>query len=142
LLQTLQALPPQGTLQESVIILLLMKIENIEHARFRALAQLIIDKDSGVKAFEEYMKIAFPYMEASKREERNKHIELLKREMGFFKHGIGVRALPQPKVRSRVKTQVSRRQEPRSTKDMDALYSRMGAMMDPYGKRKAHRPTY
>lgn len=36
--------------------------EDVEQARFRAIAQLIYDKEKGAEAFEDYMKIAFPYL--------------------------------------------------------------------------------
>lgn len=65
--QTLQAPPPKGSLQEWALIFLLDRIEDIEHARFRALAQIIIDKEVGVEAFEDYMRIAFPSMQQRKK---------------------------------------------------------------------------
>lgn len=45
---------------------LLDRIEDREHAQFRALAQILIDKDKGIEAFEDYMRIAFPSMESRK----------------------------------------------------------------------------
>ena len=49
------------------MIFLLDRIEDIEHARFRALAQIVIDKEVGVEAFEDYMRIAFPSMQQRKK---------------------------------------------------------------------------
>ena len=66
LLRTLQAPPRPGSLREWMLILLLDRLEDIEHARFRALAQIIVDKEAGVEAFEDYMKIAFPFLEGRK----------------------------------------------------------------------------
>jgi len=60
LLRTLQAPPPKGSLQEWCLIYLLERLEDIEHAKFRALAQLSVDKEEGAKAFEDYLQIAFP----------------------------------------------------------------------------------
>lgn len=77
MLRTLQAPPPLGSLQEWVLITLVDKAETIDLAKFRALAQLIVDKDKGIEAFEEYMKIAFPGFESRKnREKENIHKEL------------------------------------------------------------------
>ena len=50
-----------------MLILLLDRLEDIEHAKFRALAQIQVDKEAGVEAFEEYMKIAFPSLEGRKK---------------------------------------------------------------------------
>ena len=66
-MQTLQAPPPKGSLQEWALIFLLDRMEDIEHARFRALAQILIDKEKGAAAFEDYMRIAFPSMQGRKK---------------------------------------------------------------------------
>lgn len=46
---------------------MLDRIEDREHAQFRAIAQILIDKESGVEAFEDYMRIAFPSMQQRKK---------------------------------------------------------------------------
>jgi hypothetical protein len=126
LLKTLRAPPQQGTLRESVLTLMMMKLEAIEHARFRALAQITIDKDKGVEAFEEYMKIAFPYLEASKRQERKGHIEKLQKEVSLGP--MAVRALPgPPRMRSRVsEAKAASRTTPRSAAEEQRLYKKIG----------------
>lgn len=103
-------------------MVLLMKLENIEHARTRALAQILIDQEAGSKAFEEYMKIAFPYMEASKSRDK---AEVMKAMNEFIKAGpIGVRPLPMPKMRSKLKTRVVNRGVNRET--ANKLYEKIG----------------
>lgn len=72
MLRTLQAPPRPGSLQEWLLILLLDRLEDIEHARFRALAQIVLvsgaeKQDAGIEAFEDYMKIAFPSLEGRKK---------------------------------------------------------------------------
>lgn len=124
MLDTLRAPPQQGTLRESVLILLKMKLEAIEHARFRALAQIVVDKEKGVEAFEEYMKIAFPYLEATKKQERKSHIERLMKEVG--KGAMAVRAMPTPQLRSRVSAARMARSKPQSTAEEQQLYRRIG----------------
>ena len=124
MLQTLQAPPPMGSLQESVLILLLMKQESIEHARFRALAQITIDKEKGIEAFDEYMKVAFPYMEATKRRERAQYMELMSREI---KRGpLGVTPIQMPTVRSKLKTRVVKKKEAATKREADSLYRKLG----------------
>lgn len=77
MLQTLQAPPKVGSLREWVLILLLHKLEDIEHARLRAVVQVLVDRKQGVEAFEDYMKIAFPYLEGRKRREKEDAKKLL-----------------------------------------------------------------
>jgi transcription termination factor NusB len=74
LLRTLQAPPPTGSLQEWALIFYLDRLDDIEHMKFRALATLQLDKDAGGKAFEEYMRCAFPSL-ARKKEEEKKNIQ-------------------------------------------------------------------
>jgi len=99
----MQAPPPKGSLREWVLILLVGKLEDIEHARFRALAQLIIDKETGVKAFEEYMDIAFPSLAARKKKQHEEVLEILHKEVG--KTALKVTPLATPKMRSRMQQQ-------------------------------------
>lgn len=75
LLRTLQAPPPRGSLQEWALIFLLDRLEDIEHARFRALAQLLIDKKEGAKAFEDYISVAFP-SQAIRNKKKNDDIKV------------------------------------------------------------------
>jgi hypothetical protein len=103
----------------------MMKLETIEHARFRALAQITIDKEKGVEAFEEYMKIAFPYLEATKKRERKHHIEKLQQEVS--RGALVVQAVDNPLMRSRIATarQVARA-TPQSKVEEKQLYRKIG----------------
>lgn len=78
LLRTLQAPPPRGSLQEWALIFLLDRLEDIDHARFRALAQLTIDKKEGIKAFEDYMNIAFPSLAIRKKQKEEEAKAVMK----------------------------------------------------------------
>lgn len=122
LLQTLKEPPKKGTLRESMLILLMAQLETIEHARFRALAQLIVDSGKGIEAFEEYMKIAFPYLEATKKRDRQKFIDMLQEEVK--KGALVVRPQPQPQARSRLKQRVVA-VDPRARERMDKVYKKI-----------------
>lgn len=124
LLRTIGAPPEVGTLRESVLTLLVMKLETIEHARFRALAQITLEKEKGVEAFEEYMKIAFPYLEATKKHERRSHIEKLQSEI--HRGPIAVRALATPQLKSRMSASKASRIRPQSREEEQRLYKRIG----------------
>jgi len=100
MLRTLRAPPPEGSLRESVLLLALMQEEIIEHARFRAAAQLQLDEEGGMKAFEDYMKLAFPYLESSRKAEFASAYRMLEEEVR--RGPVGVRALLPSRLTSRV----------------------------------------
>jgi hypothetical protein len=104
--------------------LLLMKQEAIEHARFRALSQIVIDKDKGIEAFEEYMKTAFPYLEATKKKDRKESIDKLLAEIG--KGAIAIRPIATPTMRSRISEAKQKRIAPQSKEEEQKLYKRIG----------------
>lgn len=60
------------------MILVLDRLEDTEHARFRALSQLIVDKEEGIKAFEDYIKVAFPSHASRKKEEASEAAKALR----------------------------------------------------------------
>lgn len=101
-----------------------MKLENIEHAKFRALAQITIDKDQGLEAFEDYMKIAFPYLESVKQREKADHIKALE---GWVKKGpLKVTPLLAPKLQSRMKHKVVEAEKKWDPNASNRLYKKLG----------------
>jgi hypothetical protein len=106
------------------MLMLLAQIETIEHARFRAMAQITLDNEKGVEAFEEYMKLAFPYLDGVKKRDRNKFVEQLKQETS--RGPIRVRAASPPKKgKSRLKEKMVAH-DAKARKDLDALYGKLG----------------
>ena len=82
------------------------RLEDIEHARFRALAQLLIDKDEGAKAFEQYMKIAFPSLEQRKKQQDDGLKKLLH---DWTKSGpLKVTPVAEPRAASKMKQRAVR----------------------------------
>lgn len=79
-------------------------MENIEHAKFRAQAQIFMDQEQGVEAFEEYMKIAFPYLESVKQREKADHIKALEDWVG--RGPMKITPMLAPKMQSRMKHKV------------------------------------
>lgn len=110
-----------------------MMLESTEHARFRALAQVMIDKEKGVEAFDEYMKVAFPYLESVKRRDREVYIKELQQWVKENKTGIKVTPLTQPKATSRLKTRWNQAQLPPRTPRMQqqgqTLTKKIGALI-------------
>jgi len=124
LLQTLRAPPKVGSLLESVLILLLMKQENIEHARFRALAQIMINQEKGVEAFEEYMKMAFPYLEATKRKQSEGVAKMIDAEIRRGAFAITPQA--QTPIKSKMHSKAATRKVGLTRDQADSLYGKMG----------------
>ena len=114
-------------------MLYVLKKEQVEHARLRALAQAIISKDKGKEVFDEYMKVAFPWLETQKKRERIDHVRILKDEVK--KGALGIKPLWQDSpMRSRLKTKVVERSEklvePKKTRaEMDKLYAKLGKVI-------------
>jgi len=124
LFQTLRKPPPRGSVRESVLRLLVMHKEEAEHAKFRALAQLLIDKEAGAKAFEEYFDIAFPHIKKELQEQDMSLAKLLQNEVsrgGLAVHKVG----STKRVRSRLKVKYNKR----SAALADKVMTKVGAGM-------------
>ncbi len=80
LLATLRRPPRAGSLQEKVLSEYVLLREQAEHARFRALAQAIIDKEKAVETFEEYMAVAFPWVSRAKERRTSIAKQIMDRE--------------------------------------------------------------
>jgi hypothetical protein len=107
LLKTMRAPPRVGSLQEWVIILTMYRLEDVEHARFRALAQLIVSKEKGIEAFEDYMRLAFPALESRKKEKADDAKKALHAWVGSGP--LKVTPLAMPTAHSRLKQRVAAR---------------------------------
>jgi len=114
-------------------MLYVLKREQVEHARLRALAQAIIAKDKGKEVFDEYMKVAFPWLETQKERDKEDHVRILMDEVK--KGSLGVRPLWQEqRMRSRLKTRVVERDDrprPRTREELNKLYEGLGGKVVP-----------
>jgi 2-oxo-4-hydroxy-4-carboxy--5-ureidoimidazoline (OHCU) decarboxylase len=100
-----------------------MRLETIEHARFRALAQIYVDKEKGIEAFEEYVKIAFPYMTAVKDRSKEAAHNALKSWVGSGQ--IMVRAMPESKGKSKMRAKLTKTTT-QTREQAESLYKKMG----------------
>lgn len=57
--------------------MLLDRLEDIEHARYLALVQVIINQEEGVKAFNGYMDLAFPSLALRKKQQEDETKKVL-----------------------------------------------------------------
>jgi hypothetical protein len=105
-----------------------LKRDEMEHARLRALATAIINKEKAVEAFDDYMKAAFPWLETQKHRDRQDSIKLLNEEIKRNAGGFSIKPLwaEKNKIRSRLKTKVVEGSIPRSKKEMDSIYNKLG----------------
>jgi len=106
LFASLQKPPPRGSLQEWVLILYLDRVEAIEHAKFRALIQVMLlsgaeDQSAGTEAFDEYMKQAFPNLETKKGKKQEAMMKVLKEWVGLG--ALSVTPMPQLSVKGKSK---------------------------------------
>jgi hypothetical protein len=120
--------PEPGSLRESVMMLYVLKKEQVEHARLRALAQAVINRDKGKEVFEEYMAVAFPWLETQKKRATADHVRILMDEVK--KGGLGIKPLWQQQMKSRMKVNtVERQQQPARGKtraELNDLYEKLG----------------
>jgi predicted aldo/keto reductase-like oxidoreductase len=120
--------PERGSLRESILMLYVLKKEQVEHARLRALAQAIINKDKAQAVFEEYMKLAFPWIETAKKRETKEHTELLLNEIK--RGGLVIKPLWQAtRMKSRLRTKIIERSTPKTKEEMNRLYDKLGKVI-------------
>lgn len=89
-----------------MLILYLDRVEDVEHAKFRALAQILLtanaeDQQPGVDAFDEYLSKAFPGSEGKKNRRHTEMMAALKEWAGLGP--IGVTAMPAASTRGKSK---------------------------------------
>lgn len=122
-------MPPKGSLQESVLVLYVLKKEQIEHARLRALAQAMTVKEKAKEAFEDYMKVAFPWLETQKKREYDAARAVLMKEIASGQV-LGVKPLwmkSSSSVRSRLVKKVEASSADRAR--LDRLYGERGRVV-------------
>ena len=103
---------------------MLMK-ERIDHAKIRAIVQGMIDKEKGVEVFEDYMKVAFPWIAVASRREKDAYIKVLQEEIKRTHGALQITAThaPPSKVRSRLKEKAAASAP--STRNTEGIYGWM-----------------
>lgn len=100
-----------------------MRQETIEHAKFRAQMQTQLDSEKGVEAFEEYMTAAFPYLEATKRREKDDFIDKLNEEAKLGP--MLIKPLGQPSFKSKLK-QRAKGNQAKARAGANEMYKKLG----------------
>lgn len=88
------------------------RVEAIEHAKFRALAQILLlqgaeDQGPGLEAFDDYMKQAFPNAETRKQKKHEMMLEALKEWVGLGALGVTPMAMPTTRGKSKMVSRIS-----------------------------------
>jgi len=124
MLSTLNEPPEPGSLQESALILFVLQEDLREFTRLKLLIQAVVDKEEGLKAFNDFTGEAFPYIEATRKKDKQQHIETLMKEL---KRGVlAVKPIQEEKMRSRLKSRLIERSEVRSAKEQSKFYEKLG----------------
>lgn len=113
LLATLREPPEPGSLRESVLLLLIIQKDRIEHAATKLLTQSQVNAEAAPKAFEEYVKIRYPYLETAKKREKEATVNTLLSEIR--KGPLVISPMGTPAMRSRMQSKVQDRQEDSAT---------------------------
>lgn len=108
----------------------MLKKEQIEHARLRALAQAIVSKEKGKEVFDDYMKTAFPWLEKQKKRDHGDIIQALNSEVARGK--LGIKPLWQAKTQGRHKTRTVEKAAPSSPEERErrgTFYTKLGKLI-------------
>lgn len=97
----------------------MLKQEEIELAKTRAMVQSIIKKDAGPDAWKDYYQVVYPWIETAQKQEKEQWIARLNEEV---KQGpLAVIARHDAPFRSRLKARTIPREEVSDVRDPEAL---------------------
>jgi len=127
LLATLREPPPRGSLQSYVLQALLIRKDQIEYMRTRAVVQALVNKDEAQKALDAYRDAQMPYLQGVQKNDRQQHIKRLMDEVA--KGAISVTPIMPKQVRSRLKTRVVQRTTEEQLAQSRRLSKQMGGLL-------------
>lgn len=108
LFSTLSRPPEPGSLREVALIYFLQLRDSIEHARLRTVVQTILDPSKSKETFDDYIRLAFPYMETVKKRESEEALQILKEEVAAGP--LEIREIPLTRKRSQERTQAPKKE--------------------------------
>lgn len=113
-----------GSLRESILLMLIIQKDRIEHAASRMLTQSQVNPEAGPKAYDEYVKIRYPYLETAKKREHEDTIKQLHAAVG--KGPIVIQPLGDPSVKSRMYKKIERAEHEQAAEVSSRLMSKIG----------------
>jgi hypothetical protein len=99
--------------------MLIIKKDQIEHGATKVLAQAQVNPEAGAKAFEEYVKLRYPYLETVKKREKDDAVSKLLAEVN--KGPIRIKPMGDTSVKSRLYKKI----EKPTVEDGKAITSRL-----------------
>lgn len=102
MLATLRKPPPRGSAQAYVLQALLIKEDQIEYQRTRAIVQAITNKDAAEEALKSYRDAQMPYLARIQKNDRADHIKRLMSEVA--RGPMAITPVMQKQVKSKLKT--------------------------------------
>lgn len=115
-----------------MLLLYVLKREEIEYTRDLALAQIQISKDKGVEVFNEYRKAMFPWVDTAQKREETNHKKILEQIVKAGPLSIKPLQMGGGKMRSRLVQRKEVREQPTSEeqlKQQNELYKKLGSMI-------------
>lgn len=125
MLATLREPPPRGSVQSYVLQALIIRKDQIEYMKTRALVQALVNKEAADGALKEYSDAQMPYLPKIKKDDRSRHIGKLMEEVG--RGAFSISPVMQKRVKSKMKTKVVQRSEERLSQDR-RLHKKIGGL--------------
>lgn len=111
LLATLREPPPRGSIQSYVLQALLIRKDQIEYLKVRAIVQATVNKEAADKALSEFRDAQLPYLPKVQKDDRSMHIKKLMEEVG--RGEMSITPVMQKRVKSKMRHKVVQRDETR-----------------------------
>lgn len=106
---------------------LLVKRDQIEYMKTRAVVQSIVNHEEAQKALEGYRDIQFPYLANIRKSEHQEHIDKLKKEVA--RGPMVIRAFPEKKMKSKLKSRLNDKMTPEQRAISKRLSTKLGRLM-------------
>lgn len=128
MLRTLREPPEKGSPQEWVLRTVILRLEEVEHLKLRALAQIMLNKEKGNDAWKEYVDAAFPYIENARKQQEAALVQRLQKEV--TRGVLGIKPLWQQTKRSAAVSRIRAKYDNVARTDEDRrLYKKMGTII-------------
>lgn len=130
MLATLRSPPPRGSAQAYVLQALLLRKDQIEYMRTKAIVQAIVNKEAADEALKSYSETVMPYLSRIKKDDRSQHIKRLMAEVA--RGPMAIAPVMQKQVKSKLKTRVVER-DSSSQEEQVAVQRRIAKKLGGYG---------
>jgi hypothetical protein len=124
MLATLREPPPRGSIKEALLQALIVRRDQIEYTKTRALVQAFINHEEAQKGLDTYRDALFPYFQKQQKDQRQSHIQRLIAEVS--RGPLSVTPIEQRKARSKLKTRIVERSKDEAVEATRRLSKRIG----------------